>query len=261
MNNNTPKLMLHSGGSVATLEQVAAQPTPEQTGKHFPLRHIDLYEEVRTALSHSNVEIESEQHALSPDGQRYFGMLQVGGMEYSTEDFRMTIGIRNSHDKRFGVGVVFGQKVIVCDNLCFTGEAVIGRKHTRYLCRDLKSLVPRCVGMLGTRYEESVDRTAAYRQKILSEDEARSLTVRAAQKGVLPSSKILKVLEEFESPTYPEHRGEDDEGSVWTLKNAFTEVQKGRNIFNLPKAQETLLGILDVTAGVHQKGRFTSVVS
>jgi hypothetical protein len=100
---------------------------------------------------------------------------------------------------------------------------------------------------------------AAYRQRILTGDEARALTVRAVEGGVLPPSKILKVLKEFETPTYAEHR-EGGEGSVWTLQNAFTEVQKGRNIFELPRTQQTMQGLLDVSAGVIGQ-QFTSVVA
>lgn len=53
------------------------------------------------------------------------------------------VGLRNSHDKRFLVGISFGSRVFVCDNLAFTGDHVVKRKHTANLKRDLPGLVHR----------------------------------------------------------------------------------------------------------------------
>src|SRR5881397_1045647 len=41
-----------------------------------------------------------------------------------------TCGLRNSHDKRFPIGISVGSRVFVCDNLAFIGDHVIKRKHT-----------------------------------------------------------------------------------------------------------------------------------
>jgi hypothetical protein len=53
-----------------------------------------------------------------------------------------TCGIRNSHDKSFPVGVGFGSRVFVCDNMALMADHVIKRRHTA----NLKSAVPGIIG-------------------------------------------------------------------------------------------------------------------
>jgi len=57
-----------------------------------------------------------------------------------TSDYAWIVGLRNSHDKTYPAGLVAGSKVFVCDNLCFSGEVRLSRKHTRHAVRDLKHL-------------------------------------------------------------------------------------------------------------------------
>ena len=40
------------------------------------------------------------------------------------------VGVRNSHDKSFPAGLVIGASIFVCDNLSFSGEVKLARKHT-----------------------------------------------------------------------------------------------------------------------------------
>ena len=60
-----------------------------------------------------------------------FGLLEVANCQ-QTEDYAYVLGLRNSHDKRFPAGLAVGASVFVCDNLSFSGEIKIGRKHTRH---------------------------------------------------------------------------------------------------------------------------------
>jgi hypothetical protein len=53
------------------------------------------------------------------------------------DDYTDTVGLRNSHDKSFPIGIAFGSRVFVCDNLAFHGEHVIRRKHTVKAKREL----------------------------------------------------------------------------------------------------------------------------
>jgi hypothetical protein len=51
------------------------------------------------------------------------------------------VGIRNSHDKAFAAGIIAGAQVLVCDNLCFSGEILLARKHTGHIHYDLPVMV------------------------------------------------------------------------------------------------------------------------
>jgi hypothetical protein len=68
-----------------------------------------------------------QHHAITPDGARYFGMLTLRS---NYGDYGDLVGLRNSHDKTFPIGIAFGSRVFVCDNLAFIGDHVIRRKHT-----------------------------------------------------------------------------------------------------------------------------------
>src|SRR5207237_3200224 len=89
----------------------------------------------------------SEAHGLTRDGNRYFGLLQVAN-GHNPDDFGLVVGLRNSPDKSFPVGLVVGASIFVCDNLSFSGEVYLARKHTVYVERDLPHLVERAVGRL-----------------------------------------------------------------------------------------------------------------
>ena len=55
--------------------------------------------------------------------------------------YRYILGFRNDNRLRFPAGMVLGVGVFVCDNLCFSGEVQLRRKHTRYIKRDLPPMI------------------------------------------------------------------------------------------------------------------------
>jgi len=92
----------------------------------------------------------TQAHSLSHGGLRYFGLMEVQRAE-SDEDYCWVLGLRNSHDKTFPAGITAGASVFVCDNLSFSGEVKLARKHTTHITRDLPRLVQSAVGKLMDR--------------------------------------------------------------------------------------------------------------
>jgi len=60
----------------------------------------------------------------------------------SAADFALVVGLRNSHDKSFPAGLVIGASVLVCDNLSFSGEVRLARKHTYPIIATLRGCNP-----------------------------------------------------------------------------------------------------------------------
>jgi len=58
-------------------------------------------------------------------------------------DYTDAVGLRNSHDKSFPIGIAFGSRVFVCDNLAFIGDQVIRRKHTVKAKREFAPILLR----------------------------------------------------------------------------------------------------------------------
>jgi hypothetical protein len=106
-------LILHAGARSATREQVAIVPTPERTRSWVPIPHGQLLDGIQGCLERAGLSIVSEAHGLTPNGSRYFGLLQVAN-GHTDGDFGLVVGVRNSHDKSFPAGLVVGASVFVC---------------------------------------------------------------------------------------------------------------------------------------------------
>jgi len=131
-------LMLHAGGEPVEYEALCELPMPEATKSHVPIAHKDVVNMVRYSLGYFGHDIVEEHHAITADGMRYFGILCL---QSTYGDYTDMVGLRNSHDKKFPIGISFGSQVFVCDNLAFSGDHVIKRRHTVNAKRDLPGIV------------------------------------------------------------------------------------------------------------------------
>src|SRR5262249_54257029 len=155
------KLCLHTGASEVAREALALVPTPKRTNSYVPIPHHVLLNGIEETLERNSFHVVGQSHGLGHDGQRYFGLLQIANGQNS-DDFGLVVGVRNSHDKQFPAGIVVGASVFVCDNLSFSGEIKLARKHTVYVERDLPQLIERAIGMLSDHRHTQEQRFLAY---------------------------------------------------------------------------------------------------
>jgi hypothetical protein len=156
-------LMLHCGAFAASLDQIAAVPTPPPSATHYPIPHAKLITQVRGQLLDSGIQIQEEAYGLSHEGARVFGVLSLKAEHLPTvKGSDLILGIRNSHDKTFVAGLALGNRVFVCDNLSFYGTRTLARKHTRYVERDLPGLIARILGKLGEWATHQAEMIEAY---------------------------------------------------------------------------------------------------
>jgi len=232
-------LILHCGAQAVPRVEVARVSTPRPTETWTPIPHVTIIETVEDALRSVGLRIGNQVHSLSQEGNRYFGLTEVSGPD-DTGDYALVLGLRNSHDKSFPVGLVAGASVFVCDNLSFSGEVRLTRKHTVHLQRDLPQLVSSGVGKLMDLWHHQDERINAYRNYRLKNKSAHDLIIRAVDVGAVTNRMIPSVLKEWREPSHPEF----GDRSAWSLFNAFTEVLKG-NLPELPKRTEVLHGLFD----------------
>jgi hypothetical protein len=238
-----PNLVLHCGAQSAEREQVFEIITPDATETWTPIPHAQLIETVELTLSASNLSVGSAAHSLSHDGARYFGLMEIEG---DAEDYCWVLGLRNSHDKTFPAGVTAGAQVFVCDNLSFSGEVKLARRHTRFISRDMPLLVERAIGrLLGTWHDQAV-RFEAYKSHEIEDRAAHDLIIRAVDVGICSNRLIPDVLHEWRYPSYEAFRSRN----IWSLFNSFTEALKQGNLAELPKRTEALHGLLDGHVGL-----------
>lgn len=239
-----PNLILHCGASAAERRQVIDVPTPHPTHTWNPIPHIELVNHVEATIRSNGLVVGNQAHSLSHDGMRYFGLMEIQRRN-EDQDYCWVLGLRNSHDKTFPAGITAGASVFVCDNLSFSGEVKLARKHTRFILRDLPHLVQGAVGRLMERWHHQDARLNGYRLTDLDDRSAHDLVIRALDVGVCPNRLVPAVLQEWRHPRHADFEARN----VWSLFNAFTEALKG-NLVELPRRTEALHGLLDNHVGM-----------
>lgn len=189
----------------------------------------------------------NQAHGLWGDGARYFGLLEVRNGD-TDRDYGLVVGLRNSHDKSFPASICLGAAVFVCDNLSFSGEVTLARRHTRFIERDLPRVVTTAIGKLVDMRRKQDQRLRWYRATKLVDSQAHDLVVRALDAGVVPTTQIPKVLAEWRRPSHREFA--EGGHTAWRLFNAFTETTKGGNLAVLPRRTRALHGLLDAACGL-----------
>ena len=240
-----PNLLLHCGAQRVERHQVQLVATPRATATWTPIPHLELVTRVERTLKTNGLVVGTQAHSLSHEGLRYFGLMEVQRAE-ADEDYCWVLGLRNSHDKTFPAGITAGASVFVCDNLSFSGEVKLARKHTTHITRDLPRLVQSAVGKLIDRWHHQDTRLSIYKLTGIEDRTAHDLVVRATDVGVCPNKLIPRVLREWREPRHDAFTARN----AWSLFNAFTEALKG-NLIELPRRTEALHGLLDSHVGLH----------
>jgi len=241
-----PNLLLHCGVNHVERRAVELVQTPPATSTWTPIPHVQLIKQVEKALSANRFTVGTFAHSLSHDGNRYFGLMEISNGE-NPEDYCWVLGLRNSHDKTFPAGVVAGASVFVCDNLSFSGEVKLARRHTRFINRDLPALVHTGITELISKWHDQQTRFDAYKDKRVKDDVAHDLVIRAVDVGVCSNRLIPSVLHQWREPGHREFQ----QRSLWSLFNAFTAALKDGSLGELPKRTEALHGLLDRHVGLN----------
>jgi Domain of unknown function (DUF932) len=243
---NRLNLCLHTGARTVKREQLANVATPPSTDTWTPIPHEQLLARVTNTLEANHLTIVHESHALARDGNRYFGLLQVAN-GHSAADFSLVVGVRNSHDRSFPAGLVVGASVFVCDNLSFSGEVRLARKHTRFIHRDLPQLIQRAMGQLQDHRGQQERRFASYKSTEFTDAQAHDLIIRAVDARVCPTTAIPTVIREWREPRHPDFAANGK--TAWRLFNAFTESIKG-SLDQLPRRTQALHGLMDTACRI-----------
>ena len=240
-------LTLHRGGELVTANELASVPTPEPTKTHYPISHLSLLDTVkRTMLGGGGFVCDREEHALANAGQRYFGVLQLRSADSTYSDRSLCVGIRNSHDKTFTAGLVMGNRVFCCDNLSFSGEVTLSRKHTRFIMSDLNRLVVAAAGKLLSCAKIQDVRFEAYKATPIDDREASYMILQSLTNKAITTQKVDDVWGQWNKPNHEEFA----ERNVWSLFNAFTEVYKGDSLDLVRKRSQLLHGTFDSHIGL-----------
>lgn len=241
-------LILHCGASAVSRQQVDETITPTPTATWHPIPHTALITQVESALQTANMRVVEQAHALTRDGKRYFGLMQVANCTTAGEDFSYVLGLRNSSDRSFPAGLVVGASVFVCDNMSFSGEIKIARKHTSHIMRDLLRLTIGAIGLLSEKWNTMATRIATYKTTEMSDMQAHDFVVRALDAGAVTVTQIPGILTEWRTPRHPEFSANGK--TAWRLFNAVTESHKSIALHQLAPRSIRLHGLMDSQVGL-----------
>jgi hypothetical protein len=250
-------LCLHCGGQEVSFDDVINVGTPEATETWKPVSHELIIEQVTNGLTRAGLEVIESVHGLWKDGQRYFGLMQVTNQtaQSNHDDYSLVIGLRNSHDKSFPAALALGSGVFVCDNLAFSGEVKLARRHTKYIERDLPRVVADAIARLAGLRITQDERIETYKQHPITDVEAHDLVIRAIDSKVIGPTRVKAVLEEWRKPRHQEFSPR----TIWSFFNAFTEARKPKkregnrdnnNLITLPASTQRLHVLMDKECGL-----------
>lgn len=229
-------LCLHAGAEPVDFDGLRQVHTPEGTSSHVPIPHHRLVEIVRHMLSFYGHEVYEEHHGITKDGARYFGVLML---KSTYGDYTDMVGLRNAHDKSMPIGLAFGSRVFVCDNMALCADHVVKRKHTAKAKHELPALISEIVEPLANQREQQYLTFSRYKAKPVTQQLAHHAIMEMFRRDVINVTRIPDVLEQWERPAC-----DWGDETAYRLFNAATFALNGRVVEN-PTATTTLHRIID----------------
>ena len=229
-------LMLHVNASQIDYDGLRQLETPEGTNTHVPIPHFRFVDMVAHSLAYFGHEVVAQHHGVTEDGMRYFGLLSLRSPYTGYED---TLGLRNSHDKTIPLGIAFGSRVFVCDNMAFIADHVVKRKHTAKALRDLPYLVSQLVEPLAIQREQQKLTFDRYQGTEVSDELADLAIMRMYRGQIINVTRIAEVVEQWERPTH-----DWGDKTAFRLFNAATFALTGR-VSEKPSVTSDLHKIID----------------
>jgi hypothetical protein len=207
---NEHKLISHCGTVKVDRAFLQTLGLPEETETFKPIAHSVLVDTVEESLSYRRIRIEKAEFAVSKDGQKMFGLLEVN---HEFDGIRFAIGLRNANDKSMRLGMVAGYRVFVCDNMAFAGDfQPMLAKHTKNL--DLIESVSMGIDRIQRNWEPLKAAIAVKKQTHINELDAKMFIYDAFTTGKFPVSLFKSVHSDYFGK---------NEHTVWGLENSFTE--------------------------------------
>jgi len=230
--------------NVVSREALSRVPTPDAVDRFHPIAHGELADATRLAISNAGLEILEEEHALARGGLRYFGGFALRGAGIDSADRNIVLGLRNAHDKTFAASICVGNRMIVCDNLCFASDIKLARRHTTNIMNDIPRVLASAVSRVVSHWNDMGKRIKAYQETVIGDATASDLLVKLVDSKAFPARDIYNAILEFRAPRHPEFAG----NSLWSLYNSVTENLKNGDLTKLPQRTMTTQSIFDKMA-------------
>ncbi len=213
-------LVAHCGTKLVGRQDLIGLHTPEATDTHKPIAHERVVGALIETLGFRNLNVVEDGYAISPDGMRMFGVL---ALDMTGDGVRVSIALRNSHDKSFSLGVTIGYRVFCCDNLAFHGDfQTLTKKHSKNLI--IEDVFSVAVDRMSRHFAPMLNQVDAWRNHQLPDASAKLIVYQAFIEQQLDVPKHLAddVHRHYFEPEHDEFKPR----TLWSLSNAFTSAFK-----------------------------------
>jgi hypothetical protein len=213
-------LIAHCGATRVSRDELKMISVPEGTRTFKPIPHHEIVDSLVEALGFRYIGVVRDEYAVSPDGMKMFGVLDLGTQ---FDGCRFAIGIRNANDRSMRLGLTVGLRVFVCDNLSFQGE------FTPVLAKHSKNFsIPDSLAIGVDRIQRNFDplrhQVEHWQSQQISDEQAKLVIYRAFIQGDLsvPRALARDVHRNYFEPTHKDFAPR----TIWSLSNAFTSALK-----------------------------------
>ena len=227
-------------------QEVRAVIEPEFTKTWHPVSHARVLNSMEAAVEQTGMEIKSRQYSLSREGLQMFGVWNLSGNgDLGANGLTYAIGIRNSLDKSFAVGICAGTHIFVCDNLAFAGDFVLFRKHTGKLDDDeLRILAAKALEDVVKKIDGLIEWQNGLKNYPLKDNEFKVLTFDAMDKKVFAPSKFNRFLSCYDAEN-ADNRKNDCNDTIYTFHGATTRLVRKDSLFAIQRTNDTLSQAID----------------
>jgi hypothetical protein len=221
-------MTLHKGAQFVDEDRVRAVPCPEQdfaTG-WYPISHGKFLDTVREAMNDHGLVAKRTHHALNKSGTQYFAILDLETPVGCNSTRTMTLGLAHSIDKTISAKALLGRRVWICDNLSYSAELVMARKHTRYILRDLPTRARGIMTQFLAQYADEEQMIEEWERTRVTDEQAKAILVDMVKMATVKPTMLLPTLKEWQNPSQHEFQPR----TLWSLWNATTAADKLRTI-------------------------------
>jgi hypothetical protein len=201
-------------------------PYVDYTSTWHPLHHAVIVRAMETAIKWVGLDIISREYSLSKDGADMFGVWTIQGTNSARQ---WAVGFRNSMKKSFAFGGCAGNKVIVCDNMCFSGDMTLHRRHTSGMNRDqmialTKELITRILKQCRI-FEAWFDTLSG----VVLDSNTDTVILNAIRRGIIAPNE----LGNFESAFEEELSVNNSLGTMADFHGGVTRLLRTSSLFNI----------------------------
>ena len=280
---------------LVTRQDMRHIPVPPPMGsRHHPYSFADFADNTVSAIERAGYSITGEEFAVQKDRMRMFGILKVSNApnhvpaqnldgyapdvspavptlassenvpaiitdkELYKPRWDLVIGVRGSNDRSISRGLVLGTRVMVCSNLCFSGDlGDWSKKQTTNVEANMPDTIRRAVDQLDRKNEELTVNFDSFNAAQVNRDDGDRILMDILRGGGFSASQFERAVEHWDKLPADLEEHSANGRTLWWLFNACTHGLKptGRNSNHNDKAHQSAIIYNKLVAAVSARPR------